>query len=43
MDGFSVVSDALSGVLSAWKLKRALVLVGAGLIIAGDMLLRKSR
>lgn len=36
-------SEALSNFLS-WKLKRALVLVGAGLNIAGDMLFfKKSR
>jgi hypothetical protein len=35
-------SQALSDGLS-WKLKRELVAVVAGLSIAGDMLLRKSR
>lgn len=47
IDGFSVdVSEALSdhrSVLSPLKLKRALVLVGAGLIIAGDMFFKKSK
>lgn len=40
MDGLSL--DTLSDVLS-WKLNRVLVLEGAGLSMAGDMLLRKSR
>ena len=35
-------SDALSQ-LTSLKLKRALVLLGAGLSIAGDMFLRKSK
>ena len=42
-----VFSDAesigLSKDFSVPKLKRALVLLGAGLMIAGDILLRKSR
>lgn len=44
MDGFSdPESIGLSNDLSAPKLKRVLVLLGAGLMIAGDILLRKSR
>lgn len=48
MDGFSAgITDGLSeqaSELRSWKLKRALVpVVGARLIIAGDMLFRKSR
>ena len=43
VDGFTdAASDDLSEDFSL-KLKRLLVLVGAGLIIAGDILLRKSR
>ena len=42
-DGFSdAVSETVSDFLSL-KLKRALVLVGAGLSIAGDICLRKSK
>jgi hypothetical protein len=44
IDGFSdPESTGLSNDLSAPKLNRVLVLLGAGLIIAGDILLRKSR
>lgn len=44
MDGFSEPeSTGLSKDLDSPKLKRVLVLLGAGLIIAGDILLRKSR
>ena len=41
-----VLSDALSDALShgfSLKLKRALAELGAGLIIAGDIFLRKSK
>ena len=44
IEGFSdPESTGLSNDLSAPKLNRVLVLLGAGLIIAGDILLRKSR
>lgn len=42
VEGFSASEAGLSVFLS-WKLKRALVLVGAGLIIAGVMFFRNSR
>lgn len=43
IDGFSEPESTSLSLVFSPKLKRALVLLGAGLIIAGDILLRKSR